>query len=69
MEDWFCIINFTDLKLENKGKILIKILYRRGRFKTLHVHKHRTEIIEVEVWPHIVACYKRESVKVTNILL
>ena len=40
----------------------------RGRFKTLHVHKHGTKIIEVEVWPHSVACYRRESFKVTNIL-
>ena len=40
-----------------------------GSFKTFYVHKHGTEIIEVEVWPHIVACYRRETFKVTNILL
>ena len=44
-------------------------IHRRGSFKTFYVHKHRTEIIEVEVWPHIVACSRRESFKVTNILL
>ena len=43
-------------------------IYRCGSFKTFYVHKHGTEIIEVEVWPHIVACYRRESFKVTNIL-
>ena len=37
-------------------------------FKTFYVQKHRTEIIEVKVWPHIVACYRREIFKVTNIL-
>ena len=41
---------------------------RRGRFETLHVHKHGIEIIEVKVWPHTLACYRRESFKVTNIL-
>ena len=44
------------------------ITNRRGRFKMLqlHVHKHGTEIIEVEVWSHTIACYRRESFKVTN---
>ena len=49
--------------------MIIMTMFRRGSFKTFYVHKHGTEIIEVEVWPHIVACYRRESFKVTNILL
>ena len=32
----------------------------------LHVHTHGIEITEVEVWTFIVACYRRESFKVTN---
>ena len=44
------------------------MLNRRGSFKTFHVQKHGTEIIEVKVWPHIVACYRRELFKVTHIL-
>ena len=35
-------------------------------FKTFYVQKHGAEIIEVEVWPHIVACYNRESFNLTN---
>ena len=49
--------------------MIIMTMFRRGSFKTFDVHKHGTAIIEVEVWPHIVACYRRESFKVTNILL
>ena len=43
-------------------------IFRRGSFKPFYIQKHGTEIIEVKVWPHIVACYRREIFKVTSIL-
>ena len=44
-------------------------IYRRGSFKTCYVQKHATEIIEVEVWHHILPCYRKGYVKSTNVLL
>ena len=41
------------------------ILNRPGSFKTCYVQKHATEIIEVEVWHHILPCYGKDYVKST----
>ena len=39
------------------------LIYRRGSIKTCHVQKHGSEIIEVEVWHHIMTCLKRDRAK------
>ena len=57
------------MNIHNSFHILYqKYIYRRGRVKAFYVLQHGTEIIEVEVWPHIVACYRKDSFKVTDIL-
>ena len=47
----------------------MQLIYRRGSFKTCYVQKHAIEIIEVEVWHHILPCYVKDYVKSTKELL
>ena len=43
-------------------------IFRRGSIITCHVQKHRTEIIEVEVWLNFITISKSDGAKTKTVM-